>query len=262
MDLFLRFTLIGLPLCPMSQPLENAMMRVIVVLLMVLSAAALGQAQEREPLSGKKAKDSYSLGYEFGSTLKGQEVDIDEEILFNAVRDALKGKEPRMKSEEIREQLTGLRKQVQIRYNIRRKEQAGKIAKEGTAFLAQNKTKVGVMTLASGLQYKVLAQGSGPKPRALDQVKVRYRGSLLNGTEFDSSSSGETLFDLNDVIPAWNEALKLMTVGSRWELYVPAELGYGERQFGKVPPNSVLIYDLELVSIAQDRGSEVKGAVQ
>lgn len=202
-------------------------------------------------LPDRKAKDSYSLGYEFGSNLKAQEVDLDKELLITAIREALEGKQPAMKMEEIHDNLKQLRKQVLIRYNLRRNQQAEKIKTEGITFLAANKGKEGVKTLPSGLQYKVLKEGDGPLPLASDMVKVSYRGTLLDGTEFDSSYARgvpETI-RVNGKIKGWTEALQLMKVGAKWQLFVPAALAHGDRQYGMVPPNSVLVFELELLSI-------------
>jgi FKBP-type peptidyl-prolyl cis-trans isomerase len=213
--------------------------------------------EDRIPLTDKKTKDSYSLGYEFGNNLKTQEVDLDDGVLITAIREALKGKEPAMKIEDIRETLKQLRKEVLIRYNLRANQLVAKNKRDGEAFLVANKDKEGVKTLKSGLQYKVLVDGNGSRPLASDKVMVNYRGTLLNGMEFDSSKAdgGPVTAALNDVIPAWTEALQLMKTGSKWQLFVPAELAYGERQYGKIPANSTLIYELELVSIEKDENA-------
>jgi FKBP-type peptidyl-prolyl cis-trans isomerase FklB len=134
--------------------------------------------------------------------------------------------------------------------------EAAKNKKEGEAFLAANKTKEGVKTLPSGLQYKVLKNGTGKTPKATDSVKAHYAGTLLNGTEFDSSiKRGEpTVFPVNGVIPGWIEALQLMKTGSKWQLFIPSELAYGERGQQSIPPNSVLIFEVELIGIEDGAG--------
>lgn len=225
-------------------------------LLIIFLTATVCSAQERIPLPDKKARDSYSLGYEFGSNLKAQEVALDEDVLIIAIREALRGKEPAMKIDEINDDLKQLRKEVLIRYNLRRNAFAEKNKKDGEDFLAANSKKSGVVTLPSGLQYKVLKEGSGPRPQARDLVKVIYRGTLQNGMEFDSSGAGggPALVKVNGMIPAWVEALQMMKTGSEWRLFVPAELGYGTRQYGKVPPNSALVFDLKLLSVEKDPG--------
>ena len=230
------------------------MIRLVTILASLFFAVAICRAEDRIPLMDKKAKDSYSLGYEFGNNLKAQEVDLDESVLVAAIREALKGKEPAIKIEDIRETLKQLRKEVLIRYNLRRNEVAARNKRDGEAFLVANKTREGVKTLTSGLQYKILVEGNASGPLASDKVRVNYRGTLLNGVEFESSYSGgaPVTVKVDDMIPAWAEALQLMKTGAKWQLFVPAELAYGERQYGRIPPNSTLIYELELVSIEKD----------
>jgi FKBP-type peptidyl-prolyl cis-trans isomerase FklB len=212
---------------------------------------AVCRAEEKVPLTDKKAKNSYSLGYEFGSNLRAQEVEIDEDILVTAIHEALKGSEPTMKLQDIRDTLKQLRKEVLIRYNLRRNELVAKNKKDGEAFLAANKEKPGVTTLPSGLQYKVLHEGSGPRPQANDEVLVRYRGTLVDGTEFDSSYSRKepARIRVDGAIRGWTEALQLMKVGSKWQIFVPAELGYGKRQSSRIPPESALVFEIELKGI-------------
>ena len=230
------------------------MIRLVTILASLFFAVAICRAEDRIPLMDKKAKDSYSLGYEFGNNLKAQEVDLDESVLVAAIREALKGKEPAIKIEDIRETLKQLRKEVLIRYNLRRNEVAARNKRDGEAFLVANKSREGVKTLTSGLQYKILVEGNASGPLASDKVRVNYRGTLLNGVEFESSYSGgaPVTVKVDDMIPAWAEALQLMKTGAKWQLFVPAELAYGERQYGRIPPNSTLIYELELVSIEKD----------
>lgn len=237
-------------------------MRLVTILAGVLLLAAVCGAEEKSPASGTKAKESYSLGFEFGSALKMQEIDVDRDSLLSAIRDALDGRKPEIAYEEMRDTLKQLRKDVLIRYNSRRQKQLAVNKDEGRAFLADNKEKEGVTTLSSGLQYKVLKEGAGPHPKAGDRVKVAYRGSLINGFVFDSSSErgGPVTVAVDGIIRCWAEALPLMKVGSKWQLFVPAELGYGQRQYGKVPPNSTLIYELELVSI--EKGETGGGGTQ
>ena len=226
-------------------------MRLITIVAILVLVVAVCRAEESGPLTGKKAKNSYSLGYDFGNNLRTQEVDLDENVLIAAIRDALSGKAPALKIDEMRENLKQQRKEVLIRYNLRNRGQSAKNKEDGTKFLAANKSKAGVTTLPSGLQYTVLKEGDGPRPQAKDRVKVHYRGTLVNGTEFDSSfgPSGPAIVRVDDVIKGWTEALQLMNVGAKWQLFIPAELAYGPRQFGRVPPNSTLIYEVELLSI-------------
>ncbi|MBT0652104.1 FKBP-type peptidyl-prolyl cis-trans isomerase [Geomobilimonas luticola] len=243
------------------------MIRLMTIVAVLVLTVAVCRAEERAPLADKKAKDSYSLGYDFGNNLRTQEVNLDENVLITAIHEALEGKAPAMKPDEMRDNLKQLRKEVLIRYNLRSKRQAANTKEEGTKFLAVNKSKEGVTTLPSGLQYAVLKEGDGPRPQASDRVKVNYRGTLVDGTEFDSSfgPSGPATVRVDDVIKGWTEALQLMKTGAKWQLFVPAELAYGTRQFGRIPPNSTLIFEVELLAIereADSRGVEQKPATE
>ncbi len=210
-------------------------------------------AEEQVPAGDQKAKDSYSLGYEFGGNLKRQGVEIDVDVLLSAVREGLEGKKPVLSPEEIRGTLLQLRKKLMVLQDQRFREFAAKNLEEGKTFLEANKTKEGVKTLPSGLQYKVLQEGNGPIPKLSDSVTLHYRGTLIDGNEFDSSyRRGEpTVLNLIGVIKGWQEALQLMKTGSKWQLFVPTYLAYGQRQFGRIPPNSTLIFGLELLSISE-----------
>lgn len=227
------------------------MIRLTILLISLFLIASVCPAEEKAPLTGKKAIDSYSLGYDFGNNLKTQEVDLDADVLIAAIREALAGKEPALKMGEMRDNLKQLRKEVLIRFNLRKERQADKNKEEGMKFLADNKTKEGVTTLPSGLQYKVLREGSGPSPRAIDTVKVLYRGTLVNGTEFDSRGTPTTV-KVDGAIKGWKEALQLMKTGAKWQFYVPAELAYDKRPSSRIPAGSTLIFEVELVSIEKD----------
>jgi FKBP-type peptidyl-prolyl cis-trans isomerase len=207
--------------------------------------------EKKIELKDDKAKESYSVGYQFGQNLKKMQTDLDAEVLSAAVQEALSGKESRLSEEEMREAVANLRERTVAAMQASMKEQAQKNLAEGEKFLAENKTKEGVKTTASGLQYKVTEEGNGPSPKAGDTVTVHYRGTLVDGTEFDSSyQRGEpATFPLTGVIPGWTEALQLMKKGSKWVLYIPADLAYGERGAGnRIPPNSTLIFEVEMIS--------------
>jgi FKBP-type peptidyl-prolyl cis-trans isomerase FklB len=211
-------------------------------------------AEEKIELKDDKAKESYSVGYQFGQNLKKMETDLDAEILTAAIRDALSGKESRLSDEEMRAAVANLREKTVAAMQASIKEQAQKSLAEGEKFLAENKTKEGVKTTASGLQYKVIKEGEGSSPKAGDTVTVHYRGTFVDGTEFDSSyQRGEpATFPLTGVIPGWTEALQLMKKGSKWELYIPPDLAYGERGAGnRIPPNSTLIFEVEMISFQE-----------
>jgi len=210
--------------------------------------------EEKIELKDDKAKESYSVGYQFGQNLKKLETDLDAEILTAAIRDGLSGKESRLSDEEMRAAVASLQERTVAAMQASMKEKAQKNLAEGEKFLAENKTKEGVKTTASGLQYKVIEEGEGPSPKAGDTVTVHYRGTFVDGTEFDSSyQRGEpATFPLTGVIPGWTEALQLMKKGSKWELFIPSELAYGERGAGnRIPPNSTLIFEVELISMKE-----------
>ena len=203
-------------------------------------------------LTTPKDKLSYAIGLNVGRSLQKDSIAVDPEILAQGVKDALSGDKTLMTDEEAKAAI------VAIQADLRKKQEemmkaAGEVnKKQGDAFLAANKTKEGVITLPSGLQYKVVTAGTGPKPAATDSVVCNYRGTLIDGTEFDSSyKRGQpATFPVGQVIPGWTEALQLMPVGSKWQLFIPPNLAYGERSPSPViGVNSTLIFDIELLSI-------------
>jgi FKBP-type peptidyl-prolyl cis-trans isomerase FklB len=211
-------------------------------------------AGDKPDLKDLKDKESYSLGYQFGQSLKAQGVDIDLDIYAAGIRDSLGGREPRMSPEEIRATVANLRQRVAGVQQKALKEQADKNYRDGEDFLVENARKEGVKSLPSGLQYKVLRAGSGRAPKAADTVTVHYRGTFINGTEFDSSiTRGQPqTFKADGVIPGWTEALQLMQEGDKWQIFVPANLAYGEKGAPpRIPPNSALIFEVELISVQQ-----------
>lgn len=214
--------------------------------------APAAKSQTVPALTTQKDKFSYALGMNLGTNLNKQSVAVDPNILLRGLKDALAGGKTALTEDQARAAL------VEVQTEMRKKQQeemhiAGEASKkEGEAFLAANKAKDGVVTLPSGLQYKVLTQGTGAKPTASDSVVCNYRGTLINGTEFDSSyKRGEpTTFPVSGVIKGWTEALQLMPVGSKWQLFVPSGLAYGERSPGpEIAPDSTLIFEVELLSI-------------
>jgi FKBP-type peptidyl-prolyl cis-trans isomerase FklB len=215
-------------------------------------------AQERPELNNQKDKESYSLGYQFGQNMKQEGVDLNLQVYTSGIQDALGEKEPQMKPEEISSTIVSFRQRLMAAHEKVVKEQGAKNLAETKAFLEDNGKKGDIKTLPSGLQYKSLKEGSGKIPKANDTVTVHYRGTLLNGTEIDNSynrGKPET-FKVTGVIPGWVEALQLMKEGSKWQLFIPPELAYGENGQGRVPPNSTLIFEVELISIGDGTGSK------
>jgi FKBP-type peptidyl-prolyl cis-trans isomerase FklB len=225
-------------------------------------AAKTGQAtkprtQSVLTLKTQKDKVSYALGMNLGANLHKQTVEVDPAIVLRGLKDALAAGKTLLTVDEAQAALTQLQTEVRSKQQEKMKV-AGEInKKESVEFLAANKAKEGVVTLPSGLQYKILTAGTGPKPAASDTVVCNYRGTLISGTEFDSSyKRGQPAsFPVNGVIKGWTEALQLMPVGSKWELFVPAELGYGDRGAGAdIGPGATLIFEVELLSIqAKDK---------
>lgn len=222
-------------------------------------------AKTAAPLALKTDKDkqSYAIGINvgkgLGQNLKQNGLEIDPAILTRAIKDVLAGEKQSMTDQEAQETLKTLQTEMRARQEELRKEQEAKMKelgevnkKAGDEFLAANKTKEGVTTLPDGLQYKILQEGTGPKPSASDAVTVNYRGTLVNGTEFDSSykRNQPATFNVSGIIKGWTEALQLMPVGSKWQLFIPSDLAYGPS--GRPPviePNSTLVFEVELLSI-------------
>jgi FKBP-type peptidyl-prolyl cis-trans isomerase FklB len=203
-------------------------------------------------LKTDKDKQSYAIGLNVGKSLHRDQVDVDPNILLRGIRDALADSKPLMTDDEIKATMTALQADVRKKQEVKMQLAAETNKKEGDAFLTQNKNQDGVVTLPSGLQYKILKEGDGPKPAATDSVVCNYRGTLLNNTEFDSSyKRGQpATLRVNGVIKGWTEALQLMPVGSKWQLFIPPDLAYGARGAGgPIGPNATLIFEIELLSI-------------
>jgi FKBP-type peptidyl-prolyl cis-trans isomerase FklB len=229
-------------------------LRVCLIGLATAGSVAMQAAAAEGPIALKDQQDktSYSIGMQVGAGIRQQMqqqgIDVKADILAAGFKDALSGAKPLLTEQEVRETLTLLERQMVGK----RAEMAEKNKQEGDAFLAENKKKPGIKILPSGLQYQVIKQGNGQKPKASDTVKAHYKGTLINGTEFDSSEKrGEpATFPLTNVIPGWTEALQLMPIGSKWRLFIPAELAYGDRGAApQIGPNATLIFDVELLGI-------------
>jgi len=209
--------------------------------------AATPAAKTAAPLTltTEKAKNSYAIGMNLGKGMHKDSLDVDPDILMRGLKDGLSGGTTLMTDDEARAALTALQTEMRKKQEEVAKAQGEVNKTQGAAFLAENKTKEGVVTLPSGLQYKILQAGTGPKPTATDTVVCNYRGTLIDGKEFDSSfKRGQpATFPVGQVIKGWTEALQLMPVGSKWQLFLPPELAYGERSVGPdIAPNSTLIF--------------------
>jgi FKBP-type peptidyl-prolyl cis-trans isomerase len=214
--------------------------------------AAAAKKPDTFELKTDKDKASYAIGMNIGQNLRKQSEVIDATVVQRGMKDALAGDKTLMTEEEAKAALMTLQVSMRKKQEEQVQQMAETNKKDGDAFLAENKTKAGVVTLPSGLQYKILSEGTGPKPTAADSVVCNYKGTLLDGTEFDSSAKhgGPATFPVSGVIKGWTEALQLMPVGSKWQLFVPSDLAYGQRGAGGgIAPNSTLIFEVELVSI-------------
>ncbi len=209
-------------------------------------------AQKKKPVTDKE-KISYCIGVNLGRNFGVGGFNIDENMLLLGIRDALKRKGTALTDSEMEATMMNFQTSLSAKMDVKNKKDGEKNKKEGAAFLAANKKRDGVVTLPSGLQYKVVTMGNGPKPTAEQTVKCNYRGMLINGKDFDNSSNhgGPIEFRLNQVIKGWTEGIQLMPVGSKWEFFIPSELAYGERgePRGGIGPNAVLLFEVELLEV-------------
>ncbi len=221
----------------------------------VLGSGALITAQELTPpgtaaapqLKTLEDKAAYSIGLDIGKRLANDELNVNPDLVAKGVVDALKKSKPLLTEEQIKAAMTEFGKVMQAKATAKNKAAADK----GVAFLAENKKKKGVKTTASGLQYEVLTEGKGASPKKTDKVKVHYHGTMIDGKVFDSSVKRmePAEFPVNEVIPGWTEALQLMKVGDKWRVVIPSDLAYGPGGNGPIPPNAVLIFEVELLDI-------------
>lgn len=224
----------------------------LTAVLIILLLAGASFADEKASITDTADRINYSLGYQIGGDLKQQGMTINPEALLKGIEDAGAGTEPRLSSEEMNSILQALKKDIENKQLEDRKLEQQKTKEqyrgEGREFLAQNAKKKGVVSLPSGLQYEVIRGGSGKSPRSHDTVKVHYRSTLLDGTEFDSSyrKKQPAEFRVDGVIAGWTEALQLMKEGAKWRIFVPADLAYGERS---PLADRTVIFDIELISV-------------
>ncbi len=214
--------------------------------------ACQGNTQNKVELKTQIDSVSYTIGMDIGENLKKQKIEVVPEILAKGIRDILDSNQTLLTEEQAAEVISTLQQKLMSEHQEMVNMQKEKNKKASDEFLAENKKKTGVISLPSGLQYKVIKMGTGPKPKATDKVTVHYKGTLIDGTEFDNSyTRGEpATFNVNQVIKGWTEALQLMPVGSKWIIYLPPDLAYGEQGAGDViEPNSTLIFEVELIKI-------------
>ncbi len=220
------------------------------------------QAPAASSFKTEKEKLSYAIGMEMGKGVKAQGIDVDPTILVQGLNDAISGAKAQMSEEELRQVITALRQEIQQKQMQALQATAAENKTKGDAFLAQNAKKDGVVVLPDGLQYKILTAGQGKKPVETDTVLCNYRGTFLDGSEFDSSAQAgkPVAFEVKNVIPGFKEVLQLMPVGSKWQVFIPSSLGYGERGAGNViGPNATLIFEIELVSIQETPSASPAG---
>ncbi|CAN5714241.1 FKBP-type peptidyl-prolyl cis-trans isomerase [soil metagenome] len=243
------------------------MNRPVIALLIASVSLSQGACQPRAapkpgaasiPLNNLEAQASYGLGFNVGSTFVEQAInhDLDTEAFIQGLRDGLDGADPRLTEEQLSEATLRFQQQLAARQEEMLREIGQQFQEEGRRFLAAKASEPGVQTLPSGLQYRVLQEGNGPIPGAEDSVYLRYVGSLTNGTVIEDSEDfgGTVAMAIDDMIAGWQEALQLMKVGSKWELFIPPELAYGAEAIpGRlVPPHAVLVYEMELLEIVPE----------
>jgi len=227
------------------------MKRIAMITLAAASVVSPLLAADESPLKTQQDKLSYMLGMNIGRDLKRNDVPVNPDLYLRGLKDSLSGGKTLLTDEEAAQVMNAFRAELREKQTAKQREAGDKNKKDGEAFLAANKAKEGVKTTPSGLQYKAIVQGTGKLPTTNDTVTTHYRGTLVDGTEFDNSyKRGEPAsFPVTGVIKGWTEALQMMPVGSKWQLVIPAEIAYGERGRPGIPPNSTLLFDLELLDI-------------
>jgi len=232
------------------------MLITVVCVFLVLGVCAAGEKPE---LTSQQEKENYSIGFQVGTSMKTDGVEVNFDRLVEGLKDAIEGEKPRLSQGEMNKLIVDLKKRAREAQLEKTQEQSEKNLKEGEVFLGDNKKKEGVKTTESGLQYRILKDGDGHTPKATDTVTVHYRGTYVDGKEFYSSyqRNNPEKFAVNRVIKGWTEALQLMKVGSKWQIFVPPALAYGRGDQGsRIPPNSVLIFEMDLISIEREGTSD------
>ena len=222
------------------------------VVLVVVFLSGVCLAGDKPEIKDEKGKINYSIGYQIGGDFKRQGIDLEPDLIVKGIQDALAESKPLMTPQEMRKTLVDLKEKIVADQRKQQEDHAQKNLAEGKAFLAKNAKKKGVKTLPSGLQYKVIEKGNGTSPKKTDSVTVDYRGTLIDGTEFDSSykRGKPATFRVDGVIAGWTEALQLMKPGAKWQLFIPAKMAYGVRGAGpRIEPNSTLIFEVKLIKV-------------
>lgn len=221
--------------------------------LVVVTGAALVACKEQKKPETTDARAAYTIGYMTGAASQSRAPNLDTEGFMQGFRDAYAKKDPKLSEPEMKAAMAAFEDRLKTEMAMAQKKEGIAAETAGATFLAENAKKAGVKTTASGLQYEVIKEGKGPKPAATSIVKVHYEGKLTDGTVFDSSRQrGEPIeLPLDRVIPGWTEGVQLMNVGSRYRLVIPGNLGYGEQGAGPIPPNAVLVFDVELLEIVK-----------
>ncbi len=231
-------------------------MKLVAATVLSLAMSSAMAADDQGSLSTDMDKLSYSIGADLGKNFKKQGIDVNPSALADGMKDGMGNGELKLTEQQMKDVLNRFQQELMARRNAEFNKKASENKAKGEAFLDQNKSKDGIVVLPSGLQYKVLNQGSGIKPTKSDTVTVEYTGKLINGTVFDSSekTGKPATFKVSQVIPGWTEALQLMPAGSTWEVYVPADLAYGPRSVGgPIGPNETLIFKIHLLSVQKDK---------
>lgn len=228
---------------------------VLLAFLCLIVPGAVGAQDEQPALDSLEKRASYALGLNMAQSMKTQEVPIDVDLLIEGLRDAFAGGETRLTDQEVQQTLQEFQQMMMQRQQEVRAAQGAENQQKAEAFFTENAAKEGVVTTESGLQYMVLEPGEGPKPSSTDRVTVHYKGTLLDGTQFDSSyDRGQpATFPVNGVIQGWQEAVPLMSVGSKYKLWIPSDLAYGANGQGPIiGPDAALVFEVELLSIEED----------
>jgi len=237
--------------------MKSPAVTIAIILFLCTSSWAVESGQ---PLETQKEKESYSIGYQVGVSMMNDGVEVDFKKLIQGLQDAMDKKEPLLKVEDMKDLIVARKKKANEEQIRKLQQIMAKNAEESEQFLKENGKKEGVKTTESGLQYMILREGDGISPQPLDMVSVNYRGTFIDGQEFDNSymRAAPQTFQTDSVIKGWTEALKMMKEGSKWKIFVPPNLAYGRSGFeGRIPPNKVLVFEIELLTVEKTKNAAV-----